>query len=78
VDHLVDQRVFRVLIDGPYFLAPIVAAFVLGLFSNRVWKTNAGLWVWLFPTVFLGYNLFSWQSDTGRSNLADAWANYFG
>jgi hypothetical protein len=78
VDHLVDQRVFRVLVDNPYFLCPIVAAFVLGLFSNRVWKTNAGFWVWLFPALFLVWNVFSWKSSTSRSNLADAWANYFG
>jgi hypothetical protein len=78
VDHLVDQRVFRVLVDNPYFLGPIVAAFVLGLFSNRVWKTNAGFWVWLLPAVILVWNVFSWKSYTSRSNLADAWANYFG
>jgi hypothetical protein len=77
VDHLVDQRVFRVLVDNPYFLGPIVAAFVLGLFSNRVWKTNAGFWVWLFPAVILVWNVFSWKSYTSRSNLADAGANYF-
>jgi hypothetical protein len=78
VDYPVDQQVFRVLVDSPYFLAPITAAFVLGLFSNRVWKTNAGIWVWLFPAVFLVWNVFSWKSSTSRSNLADAWANYFG
>ena len=78
VDHLVDQRVFRVLIDNPYFLAPIVVAFVLGLLSNRVWKTNSGFWVWLLQTLILVWNVFSWKSYTSRSNLADAWANYFG
>ncbi len=78
MDHLVDQRVFRGLVDNPYFLGPIVAAFVLGLFSNRVWKTNAGFWVWLFHAVILVWNVFSWKSYTSRSNLADAWANYFG
>jgi hypothetical protein len=78
VDHLVDQRVFRVLVDNPYFLGPTITASVLGFFSHRVWKTNAGLWVWLFPAVILVSNLLSWKSYTSRSNLADAWANYFG
>lgn len=78
MDHLVDQRVFRVLVDNPYFLCPIVAAFVLGLFSHRVWKTNASFWLWVVPAVFLVWNVFSWKSYTSRSNLADAWANYFG
>jgi len=78
VDHLVDQLIFRVLIDNPYFLAPIAVAFVLGLFSNRAWKTNSALWVWLFPTMILVWNVFLWKSYTNRSNLADAWANFFG
>jgi hypothetical protein len=64
LDYPVDQQVFRVLVDSPDFLAPITAAFVLGLFSNRVWKTTAGFWVWLFPAVFLVWNVFSWKSYT--------------
>ena len=78
VAHLVDQRVFRVLVDNPYFIGPIVVALVLGVLSNRVWKTNTGFWVWVFPTLILVWNVFSWKSYTTRSNLADAWANYFG
>jgi hypothetical protein len=38
----VDQRVFRVLVDNPYFLAPIIAAFVLGLISNRGMENERG------------------------------------
>ena len=66
------------LVDNPYFLGPIVVAFVLGIFSNRVWKTNSAAWVWLLPTVILIWNLMAWKSYTSRSNWADAWANYFG
>jgi hypothetical protein len=78
VDHLVDQRVFRVLVDNPYFLGPIVVAFALGILSHRVWKTKSALWVWLLPTIVLVWNVLTWKSYTTRSNWADAWANYFG
>ena len=34
--------------------------------------------MWLFPAVLLVWNVFSWKPYTSRSNLGDAWANYFG
>jgi hypothetical protein len=78
VDHVVDQRLFQLLCDNPYFLGPILAAFALGILGNRVWKTRSALWVWLLPTIILILKVLTWKSHTSRSNLADAWANYFG
>jgi hypothetical protein len=53
VDHVVDQRLFRVLVDNPYFLGPILVAFALGFLGDRVWKTQFAIWVWLLPTIIL-------------------------
>ena len=77
-DRLVSLRIFRVLVDSPYFLGPIIVAFILGAFASRAWETNAGLWVWLLPTGILVWNLLTWKSYTSRTNWVDAWANYFG
>jgi hypothetical protein len=78
VDHVVDQRLFRVLVDNPYFLGPILVAFALGFLGDRVWKTQSAIWVWLLPTIILVWNVLTWRSYTNRSNAADAWVNYFG
>jgi len=78
VDHVIDQRVFRVLSDNPYFLGPILVAFISGVILYRFWATRVALTVWVLPAAILLWNIWTWKSYSPRSDLADAWANYFG
>jgi hypothetical protein len=77
-DHVVDQRAFAILSDNPYFLGAILVAFVLGYTSHRFFKSSAATCVWILPSIILIWNVFTWKSYAPRSDLADAWANYFG
>jgi len=75
IDHVVDQPIFRISTDNAYFLGPVLAGFALAIFGARIWKTRAGVWVWVLPLIVLVYNLLTWAS---KSHWVDAWATYFG
>jgi hypothetical protein len=76
-DHVVDQRLLHAG-DEPYFLAPILAGFVLGGLSHRFFGTRAAAWVWVPPAVVLLWNIFTWKNGGYRPYWPDVWHNYFG
>jgi len=78
IDHVVEQRLFAVLVDNPYFLGPVLAAFIFSVVVYRFWESRSALWVWVLPAMVLIWNVSTWKSHSPRSDLADAWANYFG
>ncbi len=77
IDRMVDQSLFRVGVDNPYFAGPILAGFILGVLSHRWFRSSSAPWVWLLPAMILAFNVATWKSHIARSNFSDAWANYF-
>ena len=51
-DHLVEQGIL-ILLSEPYFVAPILAGFTLGLFGRRIFRSGVTTWVWIVPTALL-------------------------
>ena len=77
VDHLIEQPSF-VLLNPPYFIAPVVAGFLLGLLSHRRFLSGTALWVWVVPACLLAWSAATWQSHgDSRAHWHDVWANYF-
>jgi hypothetical protein len=78
MERAVDQPIFRIGADNPYFTGPVVVSFLFGAFSRRFFRTRSALWVWVLPTLVLLVDILTWQSHSSRSRWADVWANYFG
>jgi hypothetical protein len=77
VDHMVDQHILRAA-GEPYFIFPVLAAFMLGLLSHRYSQSTSASWVWVLPTVILIWNLLTWKNGGFRPYWPDVWNNYFG
>jgi hypothetical protein len=76
-DHIVDQGVLRAA-EEPYFVFPILAAFVFGVLSHRYSLSLSALWVWVLPAAILLWNVFTWRNGGYRPYWPDVWNNYFG
>lgn len=69
VDHVVQQRIF-VLLNEPYFIAPILAGFFLGRLGGRFFRSASAVLLWIVPAAGL---LVSMASGPGMN----VWDNYF-
>ncbi len=76
-DHVVQQRIF-LLLDEPYFIAPILAGLTLGLFGRRVFCSDVSKWVWVVPAALLLVGVATWRNGGFRPYWQDVWNNYFG
>jgi hypothetical protein len=76
-DHVVDQHFLRAG-GEPYFLAPILAGFVLGALSHRFFGTRSAAWVWALPSAILLWNILTWKNGGYSPYWRDVWNNYFG
>jgi hypothetical protein len=76
-DHVVEQRIF-VLLDEPYFAAPILVGFTLGLLSRRLFRFNGGTLVWVVPAALVIGSAITWRTGGFRPYWRDVWNNYFG
>ncbi len=77
VDHISEQRILRAA-GEPYFIFPILAAFIVGLLSRRHSQSTSAGWVWVLPTVILLWNLLTWKNGGLRPYWPDVWDNFFG
>jgi hypothetical protein len=76
-DLATDSRFFRYAVDGPYFFALILAAFLLGLWSfHRSPGSPSAVWVWVLPTLVVVLTLQPWKF--GSPTWTTAWSNLFG
>jgi hypothetical protein len=76
-DHLAEQQIFHAA-GEPYFIFPILAAFVFGALSHRYSRSLAARWVWVFPLTILLWNVFTWRTGGFSPYWTDVWNNYFG
>ncbi len=76
-DHIAEQHIFRAA-GEPYFIFPILAAFVFGVLSHRYAQSLSARWVWVFPLTILLWSVLTWRSGGFRPYWADVWNNYFG
>jgi hypothetical protein len=76
IDHVVEQPSF-ILLNQPYFVAPVLAGFILGILSHRFFQSRTGAWVWSIPALILVWNLLRWENGNFRPNWPDVWANFF-
>ena len=80
IDHITEQRA-SVLLNQPYYIAPVLCALVLGMLGRRSSRSRWAAWVWILPTAILVWNLLTWKG-VGPPITAvywrDVWANYFG
>src|SRR5438067_842348 len=60
VDHIVEQRIF-VLLNEPYFIAPILTSFLVGIVSHRLFRSTSAAWVWTVPCAMLYVSVASWK-----------------
>ena len=79
VDHIVDQNIPILRAAGePYFILPVLAAFIFGLLSRRYSRSTSAVWVWVLPTVILSWSLLTWKNGGFRPYWPDVWDNHFG
>jgi len=64
--------------NGPYFVGPIIAGFVMGMFSRRYFRSSAAAWVWIVPMLFLLEGISAWKTGGVRQYWEDVWNNYSG
>jgi hypothetical protein len=76
-DHVAEQPIY-VLLNEPYFIAPIAAGFLLGLFRRRFFRSSSAAWVWVVPMVTLIWSVTTWRTGGFRPYWTDVWNNYFG
>ena len=76
-DRIGEQPIFT-LLNEPYFVAPVAAGFVLGMFSYRVFRSRSAAWVWAVPMAVLIYNVTTWRAGGFGPYWQDVWNNYFG
>jgi hypothetical protein len=76
-DHVAEQPIY-VLLNEPYFIAPIAAGFLLGLFGHRLFRSSLAVWVWVVPMVILIWSVATWRNEGFRPYWTDVWNNYFG
>ena len=77
IDHIGEQRIFVVL-NQPYFLAPIIAGFLFGTLSHRIFRSDVARWVWVVPLAGLIAGMATWKTGGFRPYWRDVWDNYFG
>jgi hypothetical protein len=75
-DHVVEQRIF-ILVNEPYFVAPILSGFTLGLTGRRRFRSGFGAWVWAVPAALLIGSVMTWRTGGFRPYWHDVWNNYF-
>jgi hypothetical protein len=77
VDKVVGQPLFKLGTDNPYFIGPVLMAFILGWISRRSLESRAAAWVWVLPTLALVWNMMTWKSHSSLPRWADVEANFF-
>jgi hypothetical protein len=80
IDHITQQRV-SMLLNQPYYVAPVLCALALGALSRRFVRPRWAAWVWVLPMIILLWNLLTWKGagpPTTAVYWADVWADYFG
>jgi len=76
-DHMAEQHIFRAA-EEPYFVFPILAAFVFGVLSHRYSRSLSARWVWVIPLTILLWSVLTWRTGESRPYWTDVWNNYFG
>ena len=76
-DHVVAQPLF-ILLNEPFFIAPIVAGFMLGLFGRRFFRSASAAWVWTVPMVILICSAATWRTGGFHPYWSDVRNNFFG
>jgi len=66
----VQRRIF-VLLDEPYFIAPILAGFFLGRLGGRFFRSASTVLLWIVPAAVLLLGMAS-------GHEMNVWDNYFG
>jgi hypothetical protein len=80
IDHMIEQRI-SILLDQPYYAAPVLCALVLGVLSRRFSRSCWAGCVWILPLAILVWNLLTWEGagpPTTAVYWSDVRANYFG
>lgn len=72
-----ESRIFM-LVNEPYFVAPIVVSFTFGFVGRHYFHPKSGAWVWVVPMAFLLFGVLSWKNGGYRPYWLDVWNNYFG
>jgi hypothetical protein len=77
LERVTEPPLFKLGADNPYFVGPILMAFVLGWTSRRYLDSRAAAWVWVLPALALVWNLMTWKSYSPLGHWADVEANFF-
>ena len=76
VDKVVEEPIFKIGADNPYFAGPILMAFILGWVAHRSASRGAA-WMWVLPTLALAWNVMTWKSYSPLPRWDDVRANFF-
>ena len=76
-DHFVEQHILSAA-QEPYFIFPILVAFVFGVLSHRYTQSLSARWVWVFPLTIFLWSALTWRTGSFRPYWTDVWNNYFG
>jgi len=77
VDRVLDQPLFKLGADNPYFAGPVLTGFIFGWTSHRFFVSRTAAWVWIVPALVLAWNLVTWKSYSPLPHWADVRANFF-